>query len=417
MRASTLSIVLGAALLLGSCHKPLPPPTESHRYQGPPPGRSAPAACIAAGIIDGGRFVAERVRVLKSFAFLDNGYVNGHYVRPQYEPGPPPDPYFSDLADAFDAAPLYLAEALCNPSLVQWVFIDKANPTPFGWSYWEIRDPSLPEGGQADGTGRYIAVGSSLWNPQLVSLANFETGILEKLLKVEPGPVYREVTVSTRSDSSSGGRQDTLTLIAVLAREVGLMINFENRVATARICSGLPFQSFSWKPIHKFSEVGHIHLLGEENDPAFVQHRRPARRPSEIRQFFKDVFPVDTTAAADALAQIYGVKADRHRRDGDDRAATERQDLGRRTGAVEWADLLADATPDDDFVETYRMIALNDAGVTSLVVPFATNPPTSADAIANLTARNSPLTGKVTCVRTNFAGVAAGKPTPYPAPR
>ena len=414
MRTSAISVVLGAATLLWACQKPLQPPTESHRYQGPPPGRTAPAACVEKGITDGGSFVAQRVSVLKSFAFLDNGYVNGHYIRPQSEPNPPPDPYFSDLADAFDAAPLYLAAALCDPRLVQYVYIDKQNPTPFGWSYWEVRDPSLPEGGQADGTGRFIAVGSSLWNPQPESLANFETGILRKLLKVDPGPVYGEVTISTRSDPAATGRRDPLTLIAVLAREVGLMINFQDKVAVTPICDGRLFQSISWKPIRHFSEVGHIHLLGEENDPAFVQHLRPSKRPSDIRQFFRDVFPVDTTAAADALAQIYGVVPERHRRDGNG-AATERQDIARRTGLVDWADLLAAATPDDDFVETYRMIALSDAGVTSLVVPFATTPPTSADAIANLTARDSPLARKVVCVRNNFAGGSSR--APYPAPR
>jgi hypothetical protein len=383
-------------------------------------GKAAPAACRAAGINDSVGFVNQRVRMLKSFAFLNNGYgADGRYHRPVFDPDPPREPYFSDLRTAFETAPDYLAEKLCT--LTQFVFIDPQSydRAPYGWSYWEVN--GAPQGPQADGTGRYIAVVQSVWNPPGLTLAGLEQLVFTKVLNIAPGSVFGDVTTSPPSVARLDGRPDPLFLVAILAREIGLMINFQYDVTTRkddgvanRICNGNTFQSISWKPIKPFSEKGHIHLLGEEVDPAFVVPRQRVARPSDIRRLYDNVFPQDFPAAAAALAQIYGVAA----------ARPQRARRAGQAGAVEWANMLATATPDDDFVETYRMVALQDAGVTALNVTFLTRPQTtSADVIANLdgsplSSDGSPLSSKVSCVRSNFAPMPGTLPKPYrPAPR
>jgi hypothetical protein len=327
-------------------------------------------------------------RLAKSFPFATNGYdpVTGAYTPPSPEPNAPPDPWYSDLADAFERAPPYFAAELCTE--VQYVFIDpftQYDVAPFGWAYWEVKNLPLDSKGkqqqdQGNGTGRWIAVGQRVWD-SAETLAGLEESILQYLLGVGPVPplVYGQIQVAP-STAPAPGEPEILALVAILAREMGFIINFNHDVATSKICDGNTFASISWKPNKPFSQKGRIHRIGDEANPAFIDHKRSFKLPTEIKKLYDSIPSLDHVNAAAELARIYGVPP-----------------------PVEWANLLADTTPDDDFIETYRMVTLINSGLGSLTVPFATISPTSANVVDNFRNGGRPLADKVKCIRNNFA--------------
>jgi hypothetical protein len=143
-------------------------------------------------------------------------------------------------------------------------------------------------------------------------------------------------------------------------------------------------------------------MLRDEPPRDKIHHTRGFTLPSEIRRLNHQ----NPKAAEQALEQVYG--------EGPPVGGT-----GSPASNLEWANLLANASPDGDFVETYRMIVLMDSGLQFLVVPLPREASSKwPDVMKNLRAPGTRLAEKVACVRANFAPEpirgAPGKPAPAP---
>lgn len=309
------------------------------------------------------------------------------------------------MAAAWSAAPQSIQVMLCNlakgtdPSgtpITSGVFVDKNDSAPFGWSFWEV-----PE--QKDGSGRYIAVNLKLWGGTAnVDLQSIETLILTHLLGSNAKPdlvgeiMVQPVTPNSETYSSSGNNPASYqyshgptnyALMAILARELALMI-YHDKVGVQKDVSGsepsaplsicgtspnqIPFSSYSWTTDSLFSELGHIHMLGEEVNPAymFAKNFGSDYLPSQLRKSPRQ-FP---NPSADRLRTIYTGKSN----------------------SPEWAGLLALTTPYDDFAETFRLVA--ETNVIKSLSFVVGGKPAAVDLIANSLAQNSILAQKVGCI-------------------
>jgi len=418
MRASGIAALLGAAVVLCACHS----------YVASGGGQNKSTAQIspictqhAIGINSGAEFVSKRVRILAArFDFANNGG-SGLGIS-----APPPGSYSApsagsiptgqeanDIADAFELAPQYLQAELCLHVTKQAsngipfnipveIYIDRwAQPpdAPFAWSFWEE-----PRKGQGTQYGRFIGISESLWsNPSFPQdLSGLEQFILEQLLGVSPPsgphPALSDVVPSVAvSGVPNTVNNRALLLVAVLGREMGLIIN-RDRVqpgdytdAVSPICNGKPFRDYSWittlasKPL-----IGDIHKLGAEHRAATDHRRTQYVMPDMILDHLHLESPNYKAIATD-ISTVYGTQA-----------------YPGPPYNPEWADLLAEATPTDDFAETYRMMVLRDAvgkdaaGNYKLAVTLTFNDgrSDSTNVIANL--GKGTLSYKTNCISNNF---------------
>lgn len=319
---------------------------------------------------------ADQVQILDSFDFANNGGTSrgGSYTAPVSKGSlktlisKPPSSYLGtiyqqyhdDIAAAFDAAPLYLKVALCSlerqvikGKVVPGVFIDPEDQAPFAWSFWEVS-------GQGAGSGRYVAVGAKAWriHPSL-NLSSLEELLLTDLLGENAvGSLFSTPQVNPASSEIYGtgqGSPTNLALMAMLAREVGLIMYHDHVDATAsrgplpNICtnsngSNAPFQSYSWNVKTMPTSSGRIQKLGEEINSATAEwkNKQAYVMPSTIRQNVNQAPPGNNATQINQFKSIYmGVQA--------------------TNNLPEWADLLSVATPYDDFAETFRLMALHDS--------------------------------------------------------
>jgi hypothetical protein len=382
MRRSGIAVLLGAMTVLCA-------------YRPPPSAAQLPKVCQALSIYKAKDFVDQRVHVLAaSFDFKNNGgsnLPNGTYSHPTSSNTPLPGPIATDLQNAFQLAPDYLKAELClhttkeNQVAQVEIYIDPSPPSPkapFAWSFWEE-----PADNQGDLYGRFIGISESLWTdntfPQ--NLEGLERFILEKLLKVSPPgglhPSLSDVVASVAVSGVPGTVSDrALLLVAVLGREMGLIINrdrvqpYADTLRVPKICNGqtIPFRGYSWNPtLAKKILTGDIHHLGTERMASDHKQNRYVM-PGMLRRQLHLTTP-NYSSIATNISTVYG---------------------------TEWADLLAEATPTDDFAETYRLMVLRDAihdqgGVLEITVKFTSGQP--ANMIQNL--GNGTLASKAICAR------------------
>jgi hypothetical protein len=347
-----------------------------------PPALPAPSpdpGCVI-DTATGATFVADKVRFLPAGGFNFNGNGGSPYSGPTV--GSAVDPsssYAKVFADAFKAAPPFLQQELCNN--LNYVFVDQSNQGDvIGWAFWEMP-------GQDNGAGRWIAIPDAFFTSGTAgttpitnaSLHVIETVILHQLLVTPTStalstntlPVYSVVPPS--QDTQANG------LLSLMAHEMGHVLYFEKcdlpRPSPPRPGPCDTFLNSGWRnqgvrpPIHKFKDPFNgspSHVLGE---PSL----------DEVSQDFQQGDP-------EKLRRIYGL---------------------RPGNKIVWADLFAEVAPDEDFVETYKLLVLKNVNtapgitapkITGLTVQFTTSPTDSADIIANLANGNSVLSRKANFV-------------------
>ncbi len=336
--------------------------------------------CAAQGVDSGQAFVAKKVSFLP--AGFDPRSTSG-YKSPQCN-SPVGAPYSASLAKAFDLAPALFKEHLCGLTCVfvnQQPCKDPANCTVEDTvtNSWGFREqPS-----QSKAAGRYIATSQSLWGGQPPSPENlniFQARILNRLLAGAAGPTH---------DLGVLRNGPEMTVLAALAHELGHVRWFDANVQTPGgaydfkytipcVGSSVSFFDLSWK----FADRANLEVpsrwrgFGEWADPTLVSSNRleHKRGPfiAEIRSHMSS-------------ARSFGVINDRL-----------------HLANQPWPSFFGSMTPDEDFVETYRLWVLTNAGLKSfsLKIPFASNNnPVRQDIVGDLIhGRKSALGQKIDCV-------------------
>jgi hypothetical protein len=367
-------IHLFAAIVVASCPglavaKPLPLPSPS-----PDP--------TCTGDPNGAAFVADKVRFLPvdGFVFSANGGGHGTFYS-----GPtvgsavdPSSSYATVFAAAFKAAPPFLQQELCNN--LNYVFVDQGNQGDvIGWAFWEVS-------GQDNGAGRWIAIPDEFFQAgpaRTTPITNaplhvIETVILHQLLlpptSITPlptntPPVYS--VVPTSHDTQAYG------LLSLMAHEMGHILYYEK-------CEQPPVPSRSQSLCNTVLTGWHdrgvrppIHKFKTGFDDSSPSSGPPSHVPGEpsLKEVIDD-FQLHSNDPK-KLRWIYGLSPN---------------------GNIFWADLFAAVAADEDFVETYKIWVLKNAGITGLKLQFTANPQDSVDIISTNLANNSVLSQKVNAV-------------------
>jgi hypothetical protein len=240
----------------------------------------------------------------------------------------------SDLTKMFNFAPKVLTDQLCSQVNGQpWLnglFVQNCPsdslPCPLG--SWGYRNKSTKE--------RYIAFSAGLWqNGAAQPYHLFETGVLNQLLG------------TNAADYTTAGYDGSeMTVLAVLAHEMGHILWWEKQIRTQQCLNppanpspppaNLPakFTDFSWKTA---AATPNFHKFGIQNNGVggFGGDKRKSNVPSKDDVVASIGQPVN---ALNELAAIY---------------------------SGEYASLFATVSPDEDFIETYKMCILNSAQPTS----------------------------------------------------
>ena len=368
----------------------------------------------------GAAFVANKVRLLGRFDLQRNGASgsDGSYVAPTLSGNPPTAVQTDPLENAWDIAPKYLQDALCED--VDWVFIDPDNQAPWGWSYWE--EATLNQGsgggnGLNTGNGVFIAIGANLLaavqgtSPLTVSQLEFDlvrrlfTTATPKLFDTGAGKRI-QVTVSNPGSGTATGQE---TVLSVLAREMGFVTeheltrragSFPPCVANQNATFNNSFYNTSWssweKQYHLKPELGRIHTFGKQTGGLTPKNTWPT-----LSYILNEMSPASAAAAIKDVEGIYE---------------------GTSTNPSEWADFLAYRAPIEDFVETFRLWALYNAEVNSqfkgqpgdhisnITVYF--NDGSTTDVLFNLTHPGTPLSDqKLACMKYLLTTLPSKPPT------
>jgi hypothetical protein len=304
---------------------------------------------------EGKVFVTNKVRALPSmnFNFRGNGGGdNPKYTGPDFSQSLTDAQMIADLQHAFKLAPPWLQSAVCNS--INYVFIDPDAQQPYGWGFFEA--PT-----QADGLGRFIGLSASLWNaPPLDSLtvASIQTDIVHSLLGTSATqlPVY--------SASPDGVEW---ALLSIIAHEMGHIEFFEK----------------CWEPGYP-GACGDF-LLGTGRG-----WKKIGNSPPRLHEFNGPFSGSSLAAGEHSIGDVVG----------DDTYKYLRQ-VYKGVSHKIWADLFAETAPDEDFVETYEAIALQDAGLQSLTIQFTISPSDTADVISNISdGKHTLCKDKVQFIRT-----------------
>jgi len=307
------------------------------------PSRAAvPQICQNKGIMTSTDFVSKRAFFLPAGSNFDPRLGNP-------PSGPSIDgtnPFATDLAAAFDAAPSSLQAMLCDRDFNVFIVQNACSSSPC--TAKDVIDNSWGFRQQISSPKRYIATSAVLW--QSGSLPSFDVyagmrlqAALQRLdanAKNWPGPPQFAPTPPNTA---------VLSLLAVLAHEAGHVLWYDAFVPSpggsfnpSNFCSGnfypQPPSAGSWSSINiphvndtpgRWIEFGE-RLVNEVHNP---DHAKLIKDELSGSQF--------PNAGKRLLALL--------------------QDLG-------LADTLAGFSPDEDFVETYQWYVLTNAGLTDLTI-------------------------------------------------
>jgi|GEM_PF-6723308 hypothetical protein len=215
---------------------------------------------------------------------------------------------------AYNAAPGFFQDALCR---LDRIYIDTDTKDPAKPSVWGMRerlvvDPATGKPRTHIGISRQIL---SWLAKQRQPYASYEARVARMLLAPAPANL-----LSVTAGPDPAGAQPALAVLAVLAHEMGHIVWWEDDIGSG------PFPEFSWTT----KSVQHgFHNFGVE-DPQNPPQRRPVRTDVEYALRY---LPAERAAAE--LKAVYG---------------------------GEWASLFATVAADEDFVETYKLVVLTDAG-------------------------------------------------------
>lgn len=301
---------LAVALLTASCAST--PSTTATRI-------AFADACTRRGITTPDEFADAKVAMLAP-GFDVTGNPTGTRYREPKSAGSVDPTIRKDLSAAFQLADPDFQAQLCS---LEQVFVDNDHRgIPIGWGFWENPRDQLDEKNVAR-QRMYIGLPAELWTAR-PSLLDVENRTFASLLRRGHGTW--EKWDAERPRYTSSDRNDfSWALLSILAHEMGHIVYVKADLArdqSLRAC-----QSRSWESLGRRAR---FRDFGDETG----RHREPF--PTQVDFAVSE----DNKPSTDkALAQIYGVRAS----------------------------LLAAASPDEDFVESYRLDVLSRAGLGSLV--------------------------------------------------
>jgi len=326
----TLISIIGLVALVGfACVQPSPPP--------PPPM----AQVCTNGVLNPVPFL--KVPFIPSEPFQES---------PEADPAPVNLDIQSDLAAAFQAAPPFFKTQLCS---LHGIYIDRTgcsgyDPSTCGsLSDTDIADNSW--GFRNTAKQGYIAISLGLWKNNrcdgakkvcTAPLQTYETRRLLALLNRTAEDDLRRLSAEghrPRLNLPSYGispEAPALTVLAALAHELGHVSWWQTFVPQTRtefmdtttFCNGSFYPSGSWQgtpvnlPPHHWLGFGQIRLQPKNSD---------------VLQLARFLRSADYSEAFEVLHRIYS--------DG------------------RWASALAAFSPDEDFVETFELFVLMNAGL------------------------------------------------------
>jgi hypothetical protein len=284
---------------------------------------------------------------------------NSNYDKPpEADPAPVNPDVQSDLSAAFQAAPPFFKAQLCS---LQGIFINPTGCSGYDPSTCNLADTEIAENSwgfrlRSPSKEGYIAISLGLWKNKtcqnaktacVAPLQTYETRRLLALLNVTANRDLRPLAAEGRKprlnlptyEISSG--VPALTVLAALAHEYGHVFWWNAFVEpgaphvsnTASFCNGSFYPSGSWQgvpvdlPPKRWVHFGEI--LGQPRD-------------SDVSQLARFLQSGDYSQAFERLHLIYA--------------------NGR------WASALAAFSPDEDFVETFQLFVLMNAGLRQATV-------------------------------------------------
>jgi hypothetical protein len=249
----------------------------------------------------------------------------------------------ADLSAAFSLAPQPLRNALCgaggNPVVTVFIQSCPAGSTVCAVGSWGYRTHR--------GLVPFIGLSAGLWQPgpHAMAYSKFEQTVIDSLLGTNLGE-----SLSASNDSPG------MTVLAVLAHEMGHILAFRKSVLNQPCQSVLPpgvnpiFWRNGWA---NASDPGKFHVFG-------------VQMPGDSRLHGPDKDHVNGDPTV--LAQIYGIIP--YPPPNPPQPPQLHSD---------WASLLANVAPDEDLIETYKLMILQNAN--------------------NLGAGNGPLTSLIITIR------------------
>jgi hypothetical protein len=225
----------------------------------------------------------------------------------------------SDLTAAYNLAPPFFQKQLCG---LDGVFIA---PTGDSWGFRNIKDGK-----------RYLALSMNLWKGGAApSFSAYENSVVHRLLNGWTGPVHP----ARHNDPSD---TPAVTVLALLAHEYGHILYYDTFVNPrgsapnyGAFCSGT-FFSDSWKSLPDVPNIWRAYgdIVGaHKSDDVQVQ--------DILNAVPKDNEP-DVHGAGQLLQRIYSLR-------------------GTNAPIGRWASFFASFSPDEDFVETFKLFVLKNS--------------------------------------------------------
>ena len=318
---------------------------------------AASTACKDSG---GAKFVSSKAYYLGA-SFDPNG--TGSTYSPPQRGNQVPDPYKTDLANAFDAAPVFFKQQLCR---LEFVFIDNITNggSGYDWGFWEAPD-------QPNGTWKskkYISIASGWWagGKTLVNLSTHETMLNQFLVPAAPNSI-QYVSAGTKPDTP------TMALLSILGHEMGHIMWYQ---------SG-------------FIDEDYCLVNGTLGDFFAGSWTEPVNRPPRFRVAGAVNTDTHAVAADPSYTKIMN-----------DSAAALPTDLATIYGSGRWFSLFSSVEPDEDLAETNKLVVLREAldptsgnpnPLTKLTVQISTAQVTTVDVMTYL-ASSTVLLGKSACL-------------------
>jgi hypothetical protein len=332
-------------------------------------------ACIPAQLKPGGILAIRAAEAAPAACAFDNVGM----LSPAFDPtnasqtpipvGPIPGFIRTDLTAAYNLAPVFFQKQLCA---LDGVFIA---PTGDSWGFRNIKDGK-----------RYLALSLSLWQSGTApSFSTYENGVVHRLLNNWTG-----LNHPPKNDPSN---MPVVTILAALAHEFGHILyydTFVNPRGTApnygAFCGG-GFYSESWQSVPNVANIWRTYgdVVGT--------HKPDDVQVQDILNAVPKPGQPDVRGAGALLRRLYGLQG-------------TSPPIGR------WASLFASFSPDEDFVETFKLFVLKNskAPLTSFKINIPIIDTIIAEDIPGTCGQRSVLARKLNC----FAQAMCSGPTTDP---
>ena len=336
-------------------------------------------------------FVRTHARLLTAFDVNNNGgTANSSYTKPT--PGVldgtgtlANTQYALDLADAFNAAPMFFKNQLCRLSAVYIDNVSQGGTAGADWGFWEAIDQRVPP----RAAGRYIGISGNWWNMSTTSkfpiLSQHEKFLNENLLADTTHPTNNYPDIISYTSPIRSIDTPAMGLLAALAHEMGHIIWYSSDLIdddNCTIAGDTPADFFdgSWRVANLQAR---FHGPGQPEPNASIHANRSD--------------PTLATIIADAQKNDSGSLA---------------TDLQTIYSSGTWMSLFSSVAPDEDLAETYKYVVLNNAATPLQSLLVSINTATAIDVMKNATSTSQVSAGKFACMLTygkNWHQAAAAK--------